>query len=120
MGSILHCEVHPKPLLEQFEYGPYITDNVDQLISAGYKNKKHPINEALDKHEKYREIHELCQRKLRFAVDNNLCTIKGHTCDEHLNYNNEGNTGIMIAPIPKGFNEETKHFEYHDVSGKTV
>ncbi len=120
MGSVLHCEVQPKSVLDQFEYGPYITNNLDELISLGYKNKKHPINEAREKHEKYMEIHELSQYKLRYAIDNNLCTIKGQTCDEHKNYDNDGNIGIMIAPTVKGFNVETGYFEYQDVSDKTV
>ncbi len=120
MGSILHCEVQPKPILDPFEYGPYITYNLDKLISLGYKNKKHPIAEAIDKHNEFMAIHELNQKGLRYAIDNNLCTIRGQTCDEHIDYNNEGNIGIMKAPTPKGFNIETGHFEYEDVSDKIV
>ena len=122
MNAVMHCEHEPsgRTVDKLTEYGKCISDTTDALVSESMNDRTKPMHISTQRLKKYRTLHSVEQSRLRLALDKHLCSIKGG-CEEHQGLPRDAlNIGIMVAPTPKGIDETTGYFTYHDTSTQII
>eukprot|EP01084_Bolivina_argentea_P001563 2887_1 len=120
MRSALNSQVWPLPTQPKDEYQPLISVAIEGLLNQGIKDKTSAMALAVERIFAFIDIHFIRAAKCRFSGDMNFCSVRNERCVRHEQYESKTNAGIMPMPVPKGYNENLKRFEYENVTQNRV